>query len=372
MYKTIIIGAGPAGLSAGRFLEDALILDKKEEIGCPVQCGEGISKKALEDEGITPEGSWISANIKNFEIIVPSGKIISLGCGEEMGYVLDRIAFEKFLASKCKANIQLKTKVIDIELKDGIYNVKTEKGDVLKAKYLIGADGPASIVRRKFFKEKVNILPTFTYLVELEKEISTSAIKMYFDRERYPNGYVWIFPKSRKTANIGLGGIGNLEEKFNEFMERIVRRDFGNYKLLKSISGTISWGGALLKVREGNILLVGDAGALIDPVFGGGISNAMTSGRVAADFILKEKPELYEAKIKSMPFCRRDLLLAQKILYSLPNSVFDQLAEIWDGRNLFCLKSIPVFLKFLSKPALRKNTGKIFKLLSILRMGAEF
>jgi len=33
IYETIIIGAGPAGLIAGRYLKDALILDKKKEIG---------------------------------------------------------------------------------------------------------------------------------------------------------------------------------------------------------------------------------------------------------------------------------------------------------------------------------------------------
>jgi len=34
VYQTIIIGAGPAGLIAGQYLEDALILDKKKNWRC--------------------------------------------------------------------------------------------------------------------------------------------------------------------------------------------------------------------------------------------------------------------------------------------------------------------------------------------------
>jgi len=62
-YQVIIIGAGPAGLIAGQHLNEAVILDKKEEIGKPVQCGEGISKKALEIQGIKPDKEWISCEI---------------------------------------------------------------------------------------------------------------------------------------------------------------------------------------------------------------------------------------------------------------------------------------------------------------------
>ncbi len=56
-YQTIIIGAGPAGLIAGRNLKDFLILDKKSQIGEPVQCGEGISAGALKKQQIEPNDS---------------------------------------------------------------------------------------------------------------------------------------------------------------------------------------------------------------------------------------------------------------------------------------------------------------------------
>ena len=138
-FETIIIGAGPAGLIAGWHLKNALILDKKQKIGTPVICGEGIAREALERQGIKPDPSWISCAIDSVQIIMPDGKSF----GEfynESGYVIDRTKFEKFLASKCKCKIRLNTNVIGIEKKDNIYQITTGNGEIFKSKYIIGAD----------------------------------------------------------------------------------------------------------------------------------------------------------------------------------------------------------------------------------------
>jgi len=360
IYKTIIVGAGPGGLNAARFLEDSLILDQKTEIGKPVQCAEGISKESLERQEIKPDPAWISAVIDVVQLFSPAGKKIEIQ-GKTLGFILDRVGFEKFLASKSRAKILLEKRVVDVKLENGFWEVKTEKGEIFKSKYLIGADGPFSVVRNKVFDEKLALLPTLEYLVEVEKEIPTSIMKLYFDKEKFPSGYGWIFPKGKKTANIGLGGEKKLKEGFSYLMEEIVKKEFGNYKLLKNISGVISWGGAKIKLFKNNAFLVGDAGGLVDPVFGGGMNNAMISGEIAAECINSGEVELYERKIKSLPFFSSDLLSAQKILYSLPNPVLDELAEM--GMK-------PVFSRFLFKPLLRKNFLKICKLFLILEKNA--
>jgi len=366
ILKTIIIGAGPGGLNAGRYLEGALILDQKKEIGEPVQCGEGISKESLERQRIKPDPSWISAVIDTTQFISPSGKKVEIE-GKESGFIIDRVLFEKFLASQSKAGVLLEKRVVDVSLKNGIWEVKTEKGEVFKSKYLIGADGSFSIVRNKVFNEKLELLPTLEYLVELEKEIPTSIMRLYFDREKFPSGYAWIFPKSKKTANAGLGGEKNLKEGFKYLMEDIVKKEFGNYKLLKNKSGVISWGGAKIKLFKNNAFLVGDAGGLVDPIFGGGMNNAMISGKIAAECINSGKANLYEKKIKSLPFFSKDLLLAQEILYSLPNPVLDELTEIEIKSILSTTSVFSILSQFLSKLALRKNFLKVLKLFLILK-----
>jgi digeranylgeranylglycerophospholipid reductase len=256
-FETIIIGAGPAGLIAGWHLENALILDQKQKIGVPVICGEGVARKALERQGIKPDSAWISVTIDSIQTIMPDGK--SFGeFRNEPGYVLDRTKFEKFLASKCKCKIQLNTKVVNIELKDDIFQITTNNNEVFKSKYIIGADGPNSITRKKFFQEKINFIPAIEYVVKLEKEIQTNVIKIFFDNEKYIDGYAWIFPKSKNMANIGLGGKGNLIKTFNEFLENTIKPNYGNYELLKNKSGIIPFDDTKISDNE-IIMLVGDA-----------------------------------------------------------------------------------------------------------------
>jgi len=86
--ETIIVGVGPGGLIAGRYLDDALILGQKEEIGLPIQCAEGLAKKFLDRFGIQPDLNWISTTIDNTQIILLNEKVINIKV-KSGSYVLD-------------------------------------------------------------------------------------------------------------------------------------------------------------------------------------------------------------------------------------------------------------------------------------------
>jgi len=381
IFETIIVGAGPGGLTAGRYLKDCLLLEQKEEIGKPVQCAEGLSKRFLDRYGIKPQPNWISTLIDNTKIVLPNKKTINFFAKGEL-YIIDRINFEKFLASQSQAEILLKKRVIDIKKEKGIWKIETQDGKIFKSKYLIGADGPFSIVRRKVFKKEIRILPCIEYLVELEKEINTSEIKIYFDKEKLPSGYGWIFPKSKHSANIGLGivgkpphqnigggGKGNLNSLFRDFLQNIVKEEWGNFKLLENKSGPVPWEGSLIKLVKDNACLVGDAGSLVNPISGGGIGNAMISGELAAKSIISGDLNSYELKIKSLPDFSDDLFLAQKILYSLDNQTLNEIGEVLErvGGDILNFKNPLVISDFLSKPNLIKNIPKFLKLYSIYK-----
>ncbi|MCK5466273.1 NAD(P)/FAD-dependent oxidoreductase [Candidatus Parcubacteria bacterium] len=359
-YQTIIIGAGPAGLIAGRHLKDALILDKKKEIGKPVQCGEGISGNALKMQGIEPDDLWISCKIHKMEKIMPSGRIIGKFHEEAMGYVIDREKFEKYLARDAKAEIRLSAKVTDLKFENNFWEVVIESGEVFKSKYIIGADGPSSIVRKKVFPEnqnKMKFVPAVEYLIKTEKELDTKTTKIYFDNKKYNHGYAWIFPKSKNTANVGIGSMGNFSKEFGEFLENTVKKNYGNYEILENRSGNIPFSTSWRKVYKNGAFLVGDAAGLADPIFKGGMTQAMMSGKTAAECILENKPDSYEAKIKAMPFADRKLFKVSEILFSLDNEVMSELGKIFEENSSF-LKRLFIIM---SKPNLRKNFFRIFK-----------
>jgi len=374
-YKTIIIGAGPAGLTAGRYLDKALILDKKKEIGRPVQCGEGISKKALEFQNIKPDSSWISCEIYKMEGIMPNGKEIGKQHKEAIGYVIDREKFEKFLAKNTKAKIELNAEVTDLKLKDNLWEVSTKNGKTFKSRYIIGADGPLSIVRRKVFPENqknAEFISTIEYLVEIEKEFDIKTLKIYLNNKKYNHGYAWIFPKSKNTANIGIGGRGNLSKAFDEFLKNTIMKNYGNYRFLENRSGVIPFFNTQLKIYKSNALLTGDAAKLADPIFKGGINQAMCSSKIAAQCILGSKVELYEKRIKLMPFADYRLIKASRIFYSLSNETLNELGSLFEKEGFSYVKTIACAAGILSKPLLLKNAYKLFIFLSALKKNENY
>ena len=360
-YKTIIIGAGPAGLIAGKHLCDALILDKKKEIGKPVQCGEGISKNALAMQGIKPDDDWICCKVHKVERIMPNGKIIGRFHKDSMGYVIDRVKFEKYLTRDIKAEIKLNVKVIDLKLRGDLWEVITENGEVFKAKCIIGADGPSSVIRRKIFPEnqnKMEFIPAIEYLIETEKELDVNILKIYLNNEKYNHGYAWIFPKLKNIANIGACGRGNFSKEFKRFLEEVVKKNYGDYNILENRSGNIPIANvSQCKVYRNKVFLIGDATGLADPVFKGGMSQAMMSGKTAAECILKNDYDSYEAKIKAMPFANVKLIEARDILYGLDNDIINEFGKIFKENSSFLKK---IFI-IAAKPNLRKNFFKIFR-----------
>jgi digeranylgeranylglycerophospholipid reductase len=62
-YDVVIIGAGPAGSTAARTAAEAglgvLLVEKRQEIGSPVRCAEGVGHDLL-TPFIAPNHRWIS------------------------------------------------------------------------------------------------------------------------------------------------------------------------------------------------------------------------------------------------------------------------------------------------------------------------
>ncbi|HIH02128.1 TPA: NAD(P)/FAD-dependent oxidoreductase, partial [Thermoplasmata archaeon] len=128
-YDIVVVGAGPAGSSTARWAAKngarVLMLEKRQEIGSPVRCGEGISRAWLDSVDLKLDSKSVACEVKGAKIISPNGTPFYLSekmAGNEVGIVLDRVFFDKLLAKnavKAGADLMLKTSVTGLLKDDG-------------------------------------------------------------------------------------------------------------------------------------------------------------------------------------------------------------------------------------------------------------
>ena len=309
-YDVVVVGAGPAGSMAAREVAarglSVLLLEKRQEIGSPVRCAEGIGRDALL-RFLEPEERWISAHIARARILlrrdgqerVWQTEAVSEG---QAGYVLERRVFDRELAERAAragARILVKTTATGL-LRDGDAVV----GAVIEgpwgrqevaARVVIGADGVESRVGA--WAGLGTTLPGEDQMACAQFllagiDIDPQCTSYYLDPELAPGGYAWVFPKGESRANVGLGVQAGLAaappvELLKRFVESKPFLSRGSAVTL--IAGGVPVGLPPPRIVTAGCMLVGDAARQVDPLTGGGIANAMLAGclagRVAADAI---------------------------------------------------------------------------------------
>lgn len=302
-YDVIVVGAGPAGSIAARTAArqglDVLLIEKRQEIGDPVRCAEGTGKEGLA-KFIEVDPAWVCAEVNSSRIYAPNGTYIDLDektAGKEVGYVLERKIFDRALAkdaAKSGAEVQVKTQATGLIIENGqVCGIKGKRrGDDFqaRAKIVVAADGVESKVGRWAGINttlKLKDIETCAQFLMTDIDIAPNRCDFYMGNEIAPGGYMWVFPKGKREANVGLGMLGS---RFTgkhpiEYLHEFVDAKFPNGKILETIVGAVPASGMLKKLSTGGLVLVGDAGHVSDPITGGGIYNGMMSGKIAGDVI---------------------------------------------------------------------------------------
>ena len=307
-YDVVIIGGGPAGSTSGYLLSKAglkvIIIDKAR---FPRQklCGGLLTQKTAqlinslfhETVDSLRKKEIINFESSYYEVFFRNRCIAKIHHRSMPFYYVDRSVYDNFFLQKAKEE--------DAEILEGEIAVSTDyrkneivtsSGKTLRSKYIIGADGVYSRVRRELFFERRNsdlwqrgLATAFEIFVERKKvrNAPDSYSRIFYGIVKW--GYAWVFPNKDRIV-IGLGGLNikNGKEMLNSFREFLSSLGLSNCSEIRVQGHAVPYGNFLKNPVRESTLLVGDAAGFADPLLGEGIYYAHKSAQLASLAIIQE------------------------------------------------------------------------------------
>jgi digeranylgeranylglycerophospholipid reductase len=374
-FDVIIVGAGPAGSVTAHTLAknniSCAVFERRRAPGFPVCCGEAVSEASLKAAGLF-HGSYIDKKIEGFRIFFPNGKYFAV---KSPGCLINREKFDRHvfdLAVGAGAKPFLRHTVVSAKKTETGFEVFTNSGS-FTCKYLVGADGPKSIIDALFFNNRRKLADAVQYKLPKPAYRYDSGAYIDFFYDHISGYYMWLFDKSKE---INAGGCVADKELLRGFIKKHLGVEESGH--IGFCRGAIPSGGIKDKIFNDNVFLVGDAAGLVNPVTLAGIHSALLSGKICAYCIFgevrlgkKESPAIYEKVIKKQPFASKELKYLASRCFTLPESVLNFLGEYFDSRDN-TYKNPFKFIKLAFKyPAVPANIKPLFMLRKLLKTGAD-
>ncbi|HUR25086.1 MAG TPA: NAD(P)/FAD-dependent oxidoreductase [Candidatus Thermoplasmatota archaeon] len=380
----LVVGLGPGGLIALReFAKQGftvLGIDRKQELGWPKRCAEGVSDEGLAFCGVKPDPAWAYGRIEGAALYSPGGKRVVLEDESTYGWVVERKIFEKHLARDAilaGGKIMVKTQAVNL-LRDTTGAVAGVRAEFMgtqfniRAKLTIGADGIDSFIGKWSGLKTLNRVRDyhagFQYEMVGVTGVEWNWLHLYFGEDVAPKGYVWIFPKGENVANVGIGILAKESEWGNraqDYLDRWIERNPQHFQ--KASITEINGSGIPVSSRVpepvgDGVMLVGDAAQLVNPIHGGGIIIAMRAALIAArvggEALRKGdlskaalQPYVTEYWTKDEGAVTEKLLKMRYFMENLTDRDFERLADILDGDVVMEVANarFPTFVKLLLK-----------------------
>ncbi|HMK55438.1 MAG TPA: geranylgeranyl reductase family protein [Dissulfurispiraceae bacterium] len=308
----LIVGGGPAGATAARFLAEEGIetLLVERDFSYVKPCGGGIPSGAITEFSLP----WniVKKRVDKILIVSPENSKIEIALKDGFICITERCAFDACLRKMAqdRGALLIEGEFTGFEAKGSCFvsNVRRKAdGAVLRVQssYILAADGITFSVGRKSGQPALNRLYTISSRIS---GFEGDSCEFWFGSSHASNFYSWVFP-SAGNASIGTGSRTAREcpALLREFLQRRFRYEAEESRLEEALSRyrifpVPAWRNS--SFRLGRILFLGDAAAMVMPVTYEGIYYAMKSGQFAAAAVLENSPHNYR-KLWEARFGRR-------------------------------------------------------------------
>lgn len=302
-FDVVISGCGPAGSAAGYVLASkgySVALLDRDEFPRKKLCGGlltwksmqalekifSMSKHDMEKQGLI---NYVS---HGYSIFYSNSATLLKGDADYPFHYINRDTFDMALLEKAKkagAKIVTRSKVVHCDAEKG--ELRTESGDIYRGKFIIGADGVNSLVRGTLNIDKKAWKKNLASAIEItvsrkESPVQVDHAHLYVGFIKA--GYCWVFPNKDEII-LGICGLNqanaNINKLFRIFLDYL---GFDNPDGVQLHGHPLPYGNHIKNPCKKKVLLAGDAGGFVEPLFGEGIFYALTTGRYAAEAIVSE------------------------------------------------------------------------------------
>jgi geranylgeranyl reductase family protein len=310
-FDALVVGAGPAGSVAALVLARGgarVALVDKTRFPRDKACGDLVGPRGLQvlrDLGLDVAGTERMADMI---VTGPTGRSVRLPCYPGVTYpgyavAAPRVEFDSRLREAAvSAGAQPFGGRAERPLsREGLEGFVLSTGERVTADVVVGADGATSrVAETAGLVDHDRVLWGFAIRSYIEAHVTSPHIFLWEPApwRGFP-GYGWAFPGVEGRANVGLG-LGVLAQRGNAqramqslgpFVDHLVRRGVVEPPQRSAITeerlgGWLKMGMVGTTPARGRVILVGDAAGLVNPLQGEGISQAIMSGRAAAECVL--------------------------------------------------------------------------------------
>src|SRR3989442_161033 len=230
-YDVVVVGAGPSGSMTARYAAAGgcrtLLIEKRQEIGSPVRCGEGLARHFVEDTKLPFDQKWV---------------------GREAKCIVAADGYESQVGRWAGFKTLLRAGDITGTLQYRLTNISEGHDFPDYCEFWLGTCAPAG------------------YIWVFPKDESTANVGIGVSLDRLKN-------------RVDIKG----------YLDRWIAQDprMAHAQPLDMVTGGVSTAPPIKKSVGNGMALVGDAARMIDPITGGGIGNGMLAGMLLGKVLAK-------------------------------------------------------------------------------------